>query len=339
MGLDILKFPRRDFVAVAVVVLVVILVYINYPQDESTAVFRQVDPNGNFRPVIDPKRMGNTNDAAYIRYMRRLQEHVTHQKLADLVKANKDYHSQTPFPHAAMDGLFPLDVLDAANLEIPDDPQLSQKGCVKGADQCFTGVNGRAQMFKNAVEDESKFGPATLALFRFLKAPMFTGFLENITGIQGLIPDPEYRGSGIHQTMHQGLLGIHADFNRYVKYGLHRRVNTFIFLNPDWKPEYGGHLELWSRDLKTCGAKISPDYNRFAMFTCTDFSYHGQPHPLSGPPNRSRRSLALYYYTKSRPSYECIDGRCDIQHTTLFKTTHCASCEEPVCRNLSATGL
>jgi hypothetical protein len=40
------------------------------------------------------------------------------------------------------------------------------------------------------------------------------------------------------------------------------------------------------------------------IFSTTDFSYHGHPEPLNCPDNRSRRSLALYYYTNGRPASE-----------------------------------
>jgi len=32
---------------------------------------------------------------------------------------------------------------------------------------------------------------------------------------------------------------------RYPAYGLYRRVNVFIYLNPNWEESFGGHLELW----------------------------------------------------------------------------------------------
>jgi hypothetical protein len=277
----------------------------------------------------------------YEQHLNRLQTTVTPERLQGVLSENKDYKLQYPFPHGRTEGLFPQDVLDAINLEIPDNPETfstsKKTGCVKGANSCYS---EGSQKFKSAVEDESLFGPATLGMFRFLKSPMFTSFLENMTGIHDLIPDPEYRGSGIHQTLKGGYLSIHSDFNLYPKFGnMHRRVNAFVFLNDDWKPEYGGALELWHKDLKSCGAKYFPLMNRFAIFSSTDFSYHGQPHPLTTPDNRSRRSLALYYYTKTRPSFECIHGKCVDHHTTLFKETMCNDCENEMCRNLTTARL
>jgi Rps23 Pro-64 3,4-dihydroxylase Tpa1-like proline 4-hydroxylase len=257
-------------------------------------------------------------------YTASLASFVTDSRMQEIVKANQDYKSKLPFPHTFYDGLFPNDVLEAVEDEIPDAPVIKSDGCVEGSQKCY---NAKLQNKKNAFDDESAFGPATLSLFKTLKSTQFTAFLSQITGIQDLIPDPEYRGSGIHQTLPGGYLGIHADFNRYAKFDLHRRVNAFIFLNPNWNESYGGHLELWSKDLKTCGAKISPDHGRFVVFSSTDFSYHGQPHPLTCPSDRSRRSLALYYYTKTRPTSECIGNNCYSAHTTLFQTPLCATCQ------------
>jgi hypothetical protein len=52
------------------------------------------------------------------------------------------------------------------------------------------------------------------------------------------------------------------------------------------------------------------------MFSTTDFSYHGHPDKLTCPEDRSRKSLALYYYTNGRPAHEVNEGLED--HTTLF---------------------
>lgn len=294
--------------------------------------FNSNDESESKDPLHDP-----TYHHHYEQYLRKLENTVTYEKLQDVIVANKDYRQQFPFPHGRYQDLFPQDVLDAVSSEIPDAPVINthskKAGCVRGSGKCYSESE---QKFKNAFDDESKFGPATLAVFRMMKSPLFTSFLENMTGIYGLIPDPEYRGSGIHQTLPGGYLGIHADFNLYPKYNnIHRRVNALLFLNDDWKAEYGGAIELWHKDLKSCGAKYLPLMNRLVVFSSTDFSYHGQPHPLTAPKDRSRRSLALYYYTKTRPTSECVDGQCFTHHTTLFKKTHCSDCEELQCRNIS----
>ena len=146
--------------------------------------------------------------------------------------------------------------------------------------------------------------PALQPYYKNLIQLNFLKFLESLTGIEGLISDPYYVGGGIHETKKGGFLKVHTDFNYHKKLKLDRRVNLLLYLNSDWKEEYGGHLELWDKDMLSCKRKVLPVINRMAIFSTTDFSYHGHPEPLSCPDNRSRRSLALYYYTNGRPASE-----------------------------------
>ena len=159
----------------------------------------------------------------------------------------------------------------------------------------------------------------------FPQSSTFVRFLEALTGVHDIIPDPHFRGSGLHQTTKGGKLDIHADFNRYARFGLDRRVNTFTFLNKNWDESWGGYLELWTRDMKKCAQRVAPSFNRLVVFSSTDFSYHGHPLPLEAPLHRSRRSVALYYYTNGRPDNE-KDTRYGT-HSTLWQTpVGCAEC-------------
>ncbi|MEM9989964.1 MAG: 2OG-Fe(II) oxygenase, partial [Pseudomonadota bacterium] len=103
------------------------------------------------------------------------------------------------------------------------------------------------------------------------------------------------------------------DFNHHKPMNLERRVNVLIYLNDDWQPDYGGQLELWDAEMKTCVQSVVPLANRCAMFTLSEHSYHGNPQPVNHPEGTTRKSIALYYYTatwdeKQRPL------------TTQFKT-------------------
>jgi Rps23 Pro-64 3,4-dihydroxylase Tpa1-like proline 4-hydroxylase len=142
-------------------------------------------------------------------------------------------------------------------------------------------------------------------------------FLERLTGIDGLIPDPYFGGGGIHQIEPGGFLEVHADFNWHPKLRLDRRLNMLIYLNRDWPEEYGGHLELWDRQLRECVRSILPVFNRTVVFSTTDSSYHGHPRPLGCPPGRTRKSVSLYYYTNGRP-----DEERSAPHDTIFRKRH-----------------
>jgi hypothetical protein len=69
--------------------------------------------------------------------------------------------------------------------------------------------------------------------------------------------------------------------------------------------------------MEKCEKKILPTFNKLAIFSTTDFSYHGHPDALNCPEDRSRKSLALYYYSNGRPADEVHQG--DEKHNTLFQ--------------------
>lgn len=142
----------------------------------------------------------------------------------------------------------------------------------------------------------------------------FVGFLEALTGVEGLIPDPHYRGGGLHQIETGGKLDIHADFNWNARLKLDRRVNVLLYFNDPWHDAWGGHLELWDREMTGCHAKIAPVLNRMVVFNSDDTTYHGHPEPLNTPSDVTRKSIALYYYTNGRPEGEKTGA-----HSTLYQ--------------------
>ena len=248
-----------------------------------------------------------------------LYQTVTAERLSKIAKEYKrTYAKAKPFPHIAIDNIFPERFLQAVLKEIPESDVVN--GCVKTSTTCFQHLGISTEKKKSTVDREERMGFLTRILFNFMKSSTFINVLQELTDIDDIIPDPHYRGSGLHFTVTGGNLDIHADFNKYEAYGLDRRVNAFIYLNPDWEEEYGGHLELWSKDMSSCYQRILPSMGRFVVFSSTDFSYHGHPQPLSAPTDRARRSMALYYHTNGRPSHECLKWDCSGKgHSTLFQ--------------------
>lgn len=160
----------------------------------------------------------------------------------------------------------------------------------------------------------------TLRAIQDLNSGDFLRFLSDVSGIQGLIPDPYLCGGGFNVINRGGVLAVHADGNWHDLMGLHRRLNVIIYLNEEWEDEWGGQLELWSKteDNKPdkCVTKISPIFNRMVIFKTDDFSFHGHPTPLNCPEDKCRKSLILYYYTAKRPTEEVMD--LDNHHRALF---------------------
>jgi len=212
------------------------------------------------------------------------------------------YLEATPFPHLVIDNFLPEAILDQILEEFPSPDQIQW--------QQFQNVKEN----KLASNKEITMGKVTRLLLYQFNSSVFTDFLEKLTGIEGIIPDPDFQGGGLHQIKPGGYLKVHADFNKHGKLNLDRRLNVLLYLNKDWEESYGGHFELWNQEMTQCETKMLPLYNRCVIFSTTDFSYHGHPNPLTCPEGRTRKSLALYYYSNGRPAEE-VSG----SHSTMFR--------------------
>jgi hypothetical protein len=217
-------------------------------------------------------------------------------------KSAEQYRTAHPFPYIYFDDFLPPELLEAALRDYPQPKEVS-----------WTKFNN-AQEKKLAFDAVEKLAASQRDILYFLNSRPMLQFLEILTGIKGVIPDPYFEGGGLHQIVPGGKLAVHADFNKHPRLNLDRRINVLIYLNKDWKEEYGGHFELWNRDMTQAEAKILPVFNRCAIFSTTSWSFHGHPTPLTCPPDRTRKSMATYYYTNGRPEEEVTDA-----HSTLFK--------------------
>ena len=132
--------------------------------------------------------------------------------------------------------------------------------------------------------------------FSYVNSAEFLTWLEKLTGVNGLKSDASLRGGGLHCIKRGGKLDVHQDFNIHKELGMLRKVNLILYLNEGWLDEWGGHLELWDKDMQVLRQKISPLFNRAVIFRTDMESNHGHPHPLLCPDDTSRLSLATYYY-------------------------------------------
>lgn len=148
--------------------------------------------------------------------------------------------------------------------------------------------------------------------FRHMSGPDMLEVIEEATGIDGLIPDPYFRGAGIHSILPGGKLDIHKDFSIHPKLKLYRRVNLIIYMNKVWQDEWNGHLELWNKDMTKCEVKVAPLLNRAVIFKTDGPAFHGHPEELKCPEGITRDSFSFYYYTAT-PGLDKDD------HSTMFK--------------------
>lgn len=238
-------------------------------------------------------------------------ENIISDKLKDVEKfifQNRErFVNANPFPFIIIDDFFSKEFLNEVLNQFPN-----------LAEQKKTTNYDNKNEVKFANNQYKNFPNNIKKLFDFLNSDFFLNFLQRITNIQEkLIPDLELNGGGLHEIKKGGLLKIHSDFNKHPSLDLDRRLNVLIYLNKDWKEEYGGHLEFWDKEMTSCREKVLPIFNKMVIFSTTDNSNHGHPDPLNCPDNMSRKSIATYYYTKGRPVNE-IDKMFS-KNTTYFK--------------------
>jgi Rps23 Pro-64 3,4-dihydroxylase Tpa1-like proline 4-hydroxylase len=209
------------------------------------------------------------------------------------------YQSAEPYHHICIDNFLPEEILERvlADLAMMPEPEI--------------GFSRAQENLKFAYIPE-RLPTYTKNLFYAFNSRPFILFLEQMTGIKGLIPDPYFMGAGIHKTLNGGHLDIHADFNLHGPMRVERRLNVLIYLNRDWKDEWGGSFEVWDKAMTCKMTSFVPIFNRMVCFSTGSDTFHGNPEPVNHPNGEARQSIALYYYTATWD-----DSR--KEHTTLFK--------------------
>jgi Rps23 Pro-64 3,4-dihydroxylase Tpa1-like proline 4-hydroxylase len=213
-----------------------------------------------------------------------------------------DYASAKPYPYIVIDDFLPASLADGILANFP-------VGLMQG-DVLHMGGYGGQNKRQVSPNDCNEY---VRNLFSFFNSAPFIQFLEGLTGIEGLIPDPYFNGGGFHEIRRGGKLGVHADFRINEQLHLSRRLNVLIYLNKGWDDDFGGKFEIWSKDALNMERAISPLFNRCVVFNTDGNSYHGHPEALNSPDNVTRKSIALYYYTASKAIYTEVNS-----HGTMY---------------------
>jgi Rps23 Pro-64 3,4-dihydroxylase Tpa1-like proline 4-hydroxylase len=225
-----------------------------------------------------------TTDTSFDDTMARVLDIDRLEQEADELHAR--YMRADPYPHIVFDDFLRPEAVAAAIEEFPPlDPA-----------QWNNYLHANERKFSNT--DPETWGPNLQDILTVLNSPRFVAFVGTLIGVEHLLPDPTLEGGGLHQSTAGGFLNVHADFTVHPhSRKLQRRANILLYLNPDWKPEYGGDLEIWSRDMTRCVEKVSPVANRVLIFSTEQDSFHGHPDPMTCPEGMARRSMALYYFS------------------------------------------
>ncbi|MBD3638079.1 MAG: 2OG-Fe(II) oxygenase [Crocinitomicaceae bacterium] len=214
-----------------------------------------------------------------------------------LKKTHDEFKSAKGFPHIVIDNFLKSDIADTLYENFPTKEQMRKS-------------------YKNLNEQKSEgsgfdqYHPLFAQLKDELRTEKFKAAFSKLTGIDDLILPDDHRGSGVHQGFDGSYLDVHVDFSIHPTLKKHRRLNLLIFLNKDWKEEYGGHCEFWNEDVTEMIGKALPILNRAVIFECSRYSFHGYD-TIHVPEGESRKSFYSYFYTDVAPGVK--------YHDTIFK--------------------
>lgn len=171
----------------------------------------------------------------------------------------------------------------------------------------FPGPEHAAWLRRDYAEQSARLGqtqrtgfeglaPALRHLLNELCAMAFVDFLRELTGHDGLIADPHYRGAGPSLTLPGGHLAVHVDFNRDRGRHLARAVTALYYAPREWGADWGGELELYGDPPGEPLQRILPLPDRLVVMAHTERSWHGHPAPLRCPEGHFRAAIGAYFY-------------------------------------------
>lgn len=220
----------------------------------------------------------------------------------------KSFAEADPFRHVVINDFFDVDFCQALLDEFP--PFDEQRAMTEN------GTIGRKSTHDNVRE----LGPSFVRLDDRIQESYFLGWLSQVTGIPDLLYDPHYFGGGTHENRHGQDLDPHVDFNKHPVTQNYRRLNLIVYLNREWDDAWGGAIEF-HKDPRLPPEQneikyVSPAFNRCVIFETTHWSWHGFERinlPDGDDDQRSRKSIALYFYSYDRPEEEKVKP-----HSTIY---------------------
>jgi len=203
----------------------------------------------------------------------------------------------SPFKHAMIENFFEPAFAERLLAEFPSfDPKLA--------------MNEMGELGGKAVNTKIReISPAYQELYETIGSQPFLELMSQLTGIPDLLMDPKLYGGGTHDNRHGQELDAHVDFNYDEAQKLHRRLNVIVYMNKEWKSEWGGAIEIhsnpWDAERNQIRA-FDPLFNRCVMFETNEYSWHGFPkiHLPADKRHLTRKSISIYLYTKERPPQE-----------------------------------
>lgn len=147
------------------------------------------------------------------------------------------------------------------------------------------------------------------AVYAF-QQPEVLRIIADITGLKSLEPDAELYAGGVSAMVKGSYLKPHLDNSHDAKQERYRVLNLLYYVTPDWRPEYGGSLEVWDDGPTGEPRPFVPLFNRLVVMATNRTSWHSVSEIVA---DARRCCVSNYYFSKVSPE------AADYFHATSFR--------------------
>lgn len=214
-------------------------------------------------------------------------------KFNNYQELNNTFVGTPPYPMIVLDDFLPVDFASSMNTECNNIPN-----------QYWTDFTRKGSYMREC--NKLDVAPYAFEFVNHLHSALGMNWLQQVTGIKDLIPDPYLVGAGYSKTTKGNCLKVHTDFNWNDNIKLHRMLSLIIYLTPNWQPEYGGSLNFYDFNNEKLINSVDTLFNRVVIWRYHKRGFHGYPEPLTCPDNITRNTFRLFFYV-SDATYKSDD--------------------------------
>lgn len=151
---------------------------------------------------------------------------------------------------------------------------------------------------KHTTKDLNRFDPIIKDITFAFQDERVIGKVAELTGIADAVGDPKLYAGGLSAMTRGHFLNPHIDNSHDGERRNYRVLNLLYYVTPDWKPENGGNLELWDREVRK-PLEIPSLFNRLVLMSTNEHSWHSVNEVrVEG----TRRCVSNYYFSPNSPN-------------------------------------
>ena len=140
--------------------------------------------------------------------------------------------------------------------------------------------------------------------------PNVLKLIAEITGLRALESDAELYAGGISAMVKGSYLKPHLDNSHDSKQDRYRVLNLLYYVTPDWRPEFGGSLEVWDKGPSGSPRAFPALFNRLVVMATNRTSWHSVSEIVA---DGRRCCVSNYYFSRVSPD------SADYFHATSFR--------------------